>query len=197
MTGSTTSDDLSNGWDAVAADFIRERRHSTVGLEVVTTWVSQLPAGCSLLELGCGPGVRRSEPLHSRGKVFAVEPSPSMAKAYQERFPQAQVSCEAAESSTLFGRQFDGVLAWGLLFLLSETAQREVIKRVGAALRPAGRFLFTAPWQVATWADNSTGRESISLGRDVYLALLSGAGLTLAGEHEDEGGNHYYEALKP
>jgi hypothetical protein len=56
--------------------------------------------------------------------------------------------------------------------------------------------LFTAPWQVATWLDNSTSRPSVSLGRAAYRDLLSNAGLTVVREHEDEGGNHYFEALK-
>jgi hypothetical protein len=58
------------------------------------------------------------------------------------------------------------------------------------------RFLFTAPWQVATWADNSTGRRSASLGRAAYQEVLSSAGLTVVREHEDDGGNHYYETIK-
>lgn len=156
----------------------------------------QLPAACSLLDLGCGPGGPRSEPLHARGVVFAVDASVSLARAYQERFPSAQVACEAAEESELFGRQFDGVLAWGLLFLLPPETQREVIGRVGRALSLGGRFLFTAPWQVGTWADNSTGLPSVSLGRAAYVEVLSRSGLTVVRNHEDEGGNHYYETIK-
>ena len=38
-----------------------------------------------------------------------------------------------------------------------------------------------------------TGRESLSLGAEEYKAVLSDAGLTLIGEHEDEGANHYYD----
>lgn len=196
MTTTSTSPDASNGWEAVAPDFIREGRHSRIGVAIVTDWVMQLPTGCSVLDLACGPGVPRSEPLHARGEVFAVDASPSLAAAYRERFPSAQVACEAAEESALFERQFDGVLAWGLLFLLPGETQREVISRVGRALTPSGRFLFTAPWQIATWADNSTGRLSVSLGRAGYEEVLSNAGLTVVREHEDEGGNHYYEAIK-
>ena len=196
MTTASTSSDSSNGWEAVAPTFIREGRWSHVGEQVVANWVTQLSPGSTLLDLGCGPGVPRSEPLHARGSVFAIDAAPSLAQAYRERFPEAHVSCEAAEGSSLFGRKFDGVLAWGLMFLLPSAAQQEVITRVGQALNPGGRFLFTAPWQVATWLDNSTSRPSVSLGRAAYQDLLSNAGLTMVREHEDEGGNHYFEALK-
>ena len=196
MTTASTGVDRSNGWEAVAPVFIREGRHARVGVGVVTDWVNQLPAGCTVLDLGCGPGMPRSEPLHARGAVYALDASPSLAQAYQERFPAAPVVCEPAEGSVLFGRQFDGVLAWGLLFLLPGPAQHDVISRVGGALNPAGRFLFTAPWQAATWADSSTGRPSVSLGVAAYREALTAAGLTLVREHEDEGENHYYEAIK-
>jgi SAM-dependent methyltransferase len=188
--------DRSNGWEAVAPTFIREGRQSRVGVAVVTDWARQLPPGSDLLDLGCGPGVPRSEPLNARGVVYAIDASPSLARAYQERFPAAHVACESVEGSALFGRQFDGVLAWGLLFLLAGTVQQEVIRRVAGALKSGGRFLFTAPWQVSTWADNSTGRESVSLGAATYRALLAAEGLTLLREHEDEGENHYYDTIK-
>jgi hypothetical protein len=64
------------------------------------------------------------------------------------------------------------------------------------ALNPAGRFLFTSSAQACTWLDGLTGRESRSLGADTYRALLSEAGITLVGEHSDEGDNDYYEAAK-
>lgn len=194
--GASPEPDPSNGWEAVAPVFIPQARTSNIGVGVVTDWVRRLPAGGTVLDLGCGPGGPRSEPLHARGEVFAIDASPSLARAYQEHFPAAHVACEAAETSMLFDRQFDGVLAWGLLFLLPDAAQREVITRVGRALKPGGRFLFTAPWQGAAWPDLSTGRPSLSLGRPAYRALLAGAGLTLADESRDEGENHYFEAAK-
>lgn len=194
--GASAEPDPSNGWEAVAPAFIQQARNSRIGVAVVTDWVNRLPAGCSLLDLGCGPGGPRSEPLHARGEVWAIDASPSLARAYQQRFPAARVACEAAETSAWFDRQFGGVLAVGLLFLLSGDAQRDVIHRVGRALVPGGRLLFTAPWQAATWLDTSTGRPSLSLGRRAYRALLADAGLTLVDEHQDEGENHYFEAAK-
>jgi hypothetical protein len=36
----------------------------------------------------------------------------------------------------------------------------------------------------------------LSLGVDTYRELLCDAGLVVVDEHVDEGGNHYYEAVK-
>ena len=37
-----------------------------------------------------------------------------------------------------------------------------------------------------------TGRPSVSLGGERYRTLVDAAGLTMIGEMEDEGENHYY-----
>ncbi|MDA8019564.1 MAG: class I SAM-dependent methyltransferase [Thermoanaerobaculia bacterium] len=190
--------DRSHGWEAVAPAFIRHSRRSTTGVARVRAWAEKLPPSASVLDLGCGPGGPRSEILHGRGfGLYAVDASPSLAKAYRARFPSARVACEPAEDSLFFGEMFDGVLAWGLMFLLPEDPQRVVIRRVADVLRPGGSLLFTAPERRCRWDDLSTGRPSISLGADGYRKILTDAGLSLHAEYDDEGENHYYEASKP
>jgi chemotaxis methyl-accepting protein methylase len=120
-----------------------------------------------------------------------------MVAAFQERLPGVSVVCEPVETSSFFNRQFDGVVAWGLLFLLPIDAQLALIQRVASALEPGGSLLFTAPEQVCQWQDSLTGRQSASPGAETYRATLSAAGLTLVGEYEDEGNNHYFDATKP
>jgi len=188
----------SNGWEAIAPMFIEDSRsRPAMGAAVVRRWAARFGSGDALLDLACGPGTERSEVLRDRGVLlFAVDASPTLLASYRMRIPGALTACEAAERMSFFGRQFDGVLAWGLLFLLPSAAQAAVVRRVAEALRPEGSFLFTAPAQAGEWADLSTGRKSVSLGRDAYLRLLEDASLTLVAEHEDEGENHYYEAVR-
>lgn len=187
--------DLSNGYEAVAPEFMRLRERSGIGAETVRRWARSLPRGGAVLDLGCGSGAPIAVALSDEGLlVHGVDASPSLTAAFRRRLPQAQVACEAVEGSRLFGRTFDGVIAVGLLFLLPADAQRGLIHKVAAALRPGGSFLFTAPAQVCAWADVLTGQASRSLGAEGYQATLAEAGLLMVGEHEDEGGNHYYEA---
>jgi hypothetical protein len=126
--------------------------------------------------------------------VAGVDASPTLVTAFQRRFPHAQVICEAAEESDFFGRTYHGVVAIGLMFLLQPEVQRALIRRAASALKPRGRFLFTAPTQKGTWADFMTGRESISLGDDAYRSALTDAGLVVIAEYVDEGESHYYNA---
>jgi SAM-dependent methyltransferase len=189
--------DPSNGWEAAAASFIAHSRPSSIGVERIRTWAGSLPPGAVILDLGCGPGTPRSEVLASRGfALHAIDASPTLASTYQARFRNARVICEPVEDSSFFDETFDGVLAWGLIFLLPARAQRELVRRVAGVLRAGGRFLFTAPEQAGTWDDLSTGRQSLSLGADAYRTIIEGAGLILVAEYDDEGENHYYDAVR-
>lgn len=189
------SDDASNGWEAVAQQFMAAR--SAIGLEIVRAWARALPPGGSILDLGAGSGVPLAAALIADGfMVSAVDASPSLVAAFRQRFPHAEIACEPAEHSRFFNHTFDGVMAIGLMFLLPAASQRAVIERVAKALKPLGRFVFTAPPEACTWADCLTGRTSLSLGAEAYDALLSEAGLCLIAQHQDEGQNHYFEAQK-
>ncbi len=196
-TKPTYENDPSNGYEAVATEFIAVRQQSGVGVATVRAWGRTLPQGATILDLACGFGVPNSQALINDGFViYGVDASPSLIAEFRRRFPDVNVACEAIEDSRLFDRTFDGVIAVGLLFLLSEDSQRDLIRRVGLALNSGGRFLFTSPAQCCTWTDILTGRESLSLGADAYKAIIADARLNLVGEHSDEGDNHYYDTCR-
>ena len=189
--------DQSNGYEGLAEQFISGRQRSNIGAATVAQWARTLSPQSTVIDLACGVGIPITRVLVQAGHdVHAIDASPSMVRGFAERFPQVPVACEAIEHSTFFDRTFDAAVAWGVMFLLSAELQEFVVRRVSYALRPGGRFLFTAPWQTGTWADLLTGRESISLGRDEYVRILAAAGFTVVNEYDDEGDNHYYDVIK-
>ena len=150
-----------------------------------------------MIDLGCGPGFPITEVLVDEGlSVCGVDAAPSFVEAFRRNLPNLPVVCEAVEDSTFFNRTFEGVLAWGLIFLLSVEDQRRLIQRMADILLPGGRLLFTSPPEPVVWNDAMTGLESRSLGADEYRRRLSAAGISLMREYEDEGHNHYFDALK-
>lgn len=191
------TEDLSNGYEALSATFIAGRKRVHIGAVIVHEWARKLAPGSAVLDLGCGGGVPISQALIENGLVvYGIDASPGMTKAFSENFPQAKVVCEAVEQSSFFDRQFDAVISWGLFFLLPAATQLMLIQKVANALIPNGRFLFTSPRQVCTWKDNLTKRDSWSLGADAYKSALNTTGFTLLDEYDDEGENHYYDAVK-
>ena len=187
------SDDLSTGYEAIADDYMSVR--SDIGKGVVRRWARQLSSGGSVIDLGAGSGEPITSILVEEGlEVFAIDASPTMVAAFKRRFPEIEIACEPVEASPFFNRRFDGVLAVGLMFLLTPEEQEALIAKMAGALKHGGRVLFSASHQICTWDDVMTGQQSQSLGRAEYIKLLMQNGFVLRGEYDDEGGNHYYDA---
>jgi len=189
--------DKSNGYEQIARDFMRAR-NPRIGPETVREWSRSLPPGASVLDLGCGYGLPVTQVLSEAGfAIYGVDASPTLLAEFRKRFPNTAAECAGVEESEFFRRTFDAVIAWGLMFLLTPDLQVTVIGKVARALNPGGKFLFTSLAKAHTWNDSLTQRLSISLGADEYKRLLRAAGLSLDGETEDEGENHYYLAARP
>ena len=194
--------DRSNGYEGVAAEFLARRgrgRSTGIGVNAVRKWARSLPCGAAVIDLGCGPGFPITEVLVAEGlNVFAVDAAPSFVEAFRRNLPNTPVVCEAVQDSTFFDRRFEAVLAWGLIFLLSPEDQRHLIRRIADILVPGGRLLFTscAGVEPLVWNDAMTGLESRSLGAEEYHRQLAAVGLSVTGEYEDEGQNHYYDDCK-
>jgi len=194
--------DPSNGYERVAAEFLagRGRAPSTaVGTREVRDWTRTLPHGAAVIDLGCGTGLPITKVLvDEKLNVYGVDAAPSLVAAFRHNLPEVPVVCESVVESSFFNRMFDGVVAWGLIFLLQPEEQRLLIRRVADILVPGGRFLFTSSsgTEPLVWNDGMTDLESRSLGAAEYRKLLSEVGLYVTREYEDVGGNHYYDAVK-
>lgn len=192
--------DRSNGYEGVATEFLahRGRAPSTaIGTGRVRDWALTLRRGAAVLDLGCGTGLPITKVLVDEGlDVFAIDAAPSLVAAFRSNLPQVPVACESVLESRFFERTFDAVISWGLMFLLQPDEQRALIARIGDALPPGGRLLFTAEARPVAWNDVMTGLESRSLGADEYRRLLAAEGISVTSEYEDRGQNYYFDAYR-
>lgn len=188
-------EDRSNGYQSVSGRFLHAR--SLVGTPEVREWARIFSEGSAVLDLGCGHGIPMTRTLVEQGlAVYGVDASIDLLNQLRLRLPNVVTECNTVEESDFFGRSFDGVLAWGLMFLLQPGAQKLLVQKVSRALNRGGTFLFTAPQPACEWLDALTGRVSISLGAEIYREVLQAEGLDLTREMEDAGKNHYYLATK-
>lgn len=191
--------DKTNGYEDNATTFIRCRSKGVdgIGAPSVRYCAKSLPPNAVVLDVGCGIGLPISNALVDEGlTVYGIDASPTMVQTFRQNFPNCPVACESVEDSSFFNRQFDAIIAWGLIFLLQEKTQEVVIQKMANALYPGGKLLFTAPSQEMKWKDAITALESVSLGAAQYKLLLEASGLSMIQEFDDEGGNHYYHAVK-
>ena len=186
---------MSNGYDAMAKSYIKLR--SATGVGIIKDWAASFPGKATILDVGCGNGLPVSQVIIARElKLVGLDASPNMVAAFEQNFPDTEVICGAAETSDIFQRSFDGIIAVGLIFLLSPESQSIVLRRMASALNTGGRLLFTAPKQICSWTDILTEKRSASLGAKAYQDVLEQAGLVVFNEAVDEGGSHYYAARK-
>jgi len=194
--------DLSNGYESVSAEFLARRgngatRSHAIGVPEVRQWAKTLPPGCSVVDVGCGPGFPITVVLVEEGlQVFGVDAAPSFVSAFQRNLPGIPVVCESVLESSFFDRAFDAVLSIGLMFLLKAEQQHRLIRRFADILLPGGRLLFTSTAQSHVWTDAMTGLESISLGAEQYRKLLGAVGIAITEEYQDAGESHYFDCFK-
>ena len=189
--------DAANFYETQALNYLDTRDRSGVGVEIVQRWAKALPPGSTVVDIACGGGYPITRALVDSGLVvWVIDTSPTLLKQFRLRFPTIPTQCASALDSDYFGRTFDAVTSIGFLFLLRENEQLAFLRRVSEILEPHGRFLFTAPVEMGTWQDVTTGLECWSLGRAAYTRALKREGFRVIRTHIDEGENNYYEAEK-
>ncbi len=191
--------DKSNGYESIAEVFVKGRGRAVngIGTSSVRRWAKSLQPGSVVLDLGCGTGIPVSKILIDEGMtVYGIDASLTMTKVFHENFPDMPIVCEAAEESSFFNRQFDAIISWGLMFLMPVESQKILINKSAIALKPGGKFLFTATRIANIWNDAMTDQSSISLGAEKYKELILASGLSLMDEFEDEGENYYFNTVR-
>lgn len=186
-----------SAYEAHARKFLAARDGSPIGIDVATRWARSLPAETEVVEIACGGGYPVSRALVEAGiNLWAIDASATLLETFRSRFPEVPTQCSLALESDYFGRKFGAAIAIGLIFLLDEPDQVALLHLISEILLPSGRFLFTAPIQIGTWRDATTGHECRSLGEAKYVQALSNAGFRVIGTHVDQGENNYYEVEK-
>lgn len=123
-------------------------------------WTPDLPPGARVLELGSGAGHFVRHALARGWEVHAVEPAGEPA-ARLARDPRVHVHRESAELMDVPSGSFDAAFAWMVVEHLENPAV--VLRKVAAALRPGGYFVFSAPnagcWEFAVFRSRWYGLD--------------------------------------
>ena len=156
--------DVGRFYEMQALRYLDDRDRSRVGVELIERWARSLPFGTPIVEIACGGGYAITQVLVDSGlAVWAIDTSPTLLRQFRLRFPTIPTQCASALNSTYFGRTFEAVISIGLVAFLHEDEQLALLARVSELLEPGGRFLFTAPIEMGTWRDVTTGLDCWSL----------------------------------
>ncbi len=136
--------------------FLRtESAYAMIGLTPGTKlwldrFVTPLPDGGTVLDLGCGAGEPVARYLVGRGfSVVGVDYDRHAVDLARTRFPR-QRWLHGDMRDIVLDETFDGVLAWNCLSVMGRIDQGRMARRAALWLKPGGRLLFN----VATDKDN-------------------------------------------
>ncbi|MBC1182184.1 class I SAM-dependent methyltransferase [Brevundimonas sp. WCHBH090558] len=142
-------------------------------------FVADLPAGASILDVGCGSGWPIEAALLERGhQVTGMDASPGLIAHAQATLPTGVWSVADMRAEFPAG-PFDGVLAWHSLFHLSPDDQSRVLPALAACVAEGGRLMFTSGQAHGETIGQWRGEPlyHASLDPEAYRALLADAGL--------------------
>jgi 2-polyprenyl-3-methyl-5-hydroxy-6-metoxy-1,4-benzoquinol methylase len=165
-----------------AAAWDRQRGRDLHEAAWLERFASLLPAGASVLDLGCGMGEPIARWLIGRGfRVTGVDAAPSLVAMAQERFPDQQWIVADMRALDL-GRRFDGLIAWHSLFHLSPADQRPMFARLAAHARPGAALMFTSGPEhgeaIGSWQSEPLYHGSLDPAE--YERLLADSGFAVA-----------------
>jgi SAM-dependent methyltransferase len=181
-------DVVRRGYDALSYRYRADAEEP----EVYAAWLAQLqervPAGGSILDLGCGCGVPLARDLAASGyAVTGVDLSAVQIRRARRLVPAADFLHADATQISFPSSTFDAVVSLYALIHLPLDEQPPLLTRIGRWLRPGGWFLAT------TGQDAWTGSEDHWLGGDApmwwshadaatYRAWMEQAGLSVVAQ---------------
>jgi len=179
-----------------AADWIRDRGRLLYpgddGLDEarwLDHFVAGLPAGASILDVGCGSGWPIGAALLERGfKVMGRDSSPALIANAKKTLPNGDWATGDMRADLPDGG-FAGVLAWHSLFHLTPEDQVRVLPNLAARIGEGGRLMFTAGPAHGDTIGEWRGEPLYhgSLDPDAYRILLDAAGLEVEADGAETG----------
>jgi SAM-dependent methyltransferase len=107
-------------------------------------FITALPKGASVLDLGCGAGSPVALHMAECGlRVTGVDTSPTLVSLCRERMPDQEWIVRDMRTLSL-GRTFDGVLAWDSFFHLKPDDQRRMFDVFAAHVAASARLMFNS-----------------------------------------------------
>lgn len=131
-------------YNKIARWFSEDRYTGLMEKSYLNNLIGYLPAGGTVLDLGCGTGKPVFEYLLSRNlKVTGVDASNGMLEIAKANFPSADLILMDMRSLNL-RKKFDAIIAWHSFFHLPAADQPAMFALFEEHLNPNGILLFTS-----------------------------------------------------
>lgn len=132
--------DLKDTYNQIADDWAQDHSNDTWWVEGTDKFLSFLPEGGEVLDVGCGAGIK-SEYLVAKGfKVTGIDFSENMIEIAKAKVPQADFLVRDIFEPLNLNRKFDGIFAQAVLLHIPKKDIKSVIANLLESLKPEGYF---------------------------------------------------------
>ena len=146
------------GYDRIADHYLERFGHSSVRAAKLTEVIERLPAGASILDLGCGAGIPVASQLVTSGfNVTGVDASSGQIERATRNVAGAHFIQADMASVEFAPESFDAVVAFYSLTHLPKSEHALMIERLARWLRPGGQFLANFGAAEGEWSEEWLG----------------------------------------
>lgn len=168
-------------YEGHAHDFDRERGRSLQERQWLDRFLSHVPPGGTILDVGCGSAEPMARYMMQSGRrVVGIDSSPTLIAICRERFADAEWLVMDMRQLEL-SRIFDGILAWDSFFHLNMDDQRTMFRRFADHAAPGAPLMFTSGTSEGSVLGEYHGEPLYhgSLDPEEYRRLLAANGFSI------------------
>jgi trans-aconitate methyltransferase len=153
-------------YEEIVQWFDEARTKTLMESEYLNLIISSIPAGGSILDLGCGTGEPIAQFFINQGfKITGVDGSKKMIELCKHRFPTERWIVSDMREINLH-QKLDAIMAWHSFFHLDHDSQIKMFKIFSSHIKLHGVLAFTSGHEYGeVWSDNG--------GQQLYHASLS------------------------
>ena len=130
--------DLKSTYNKIADDWFKDHLKDTWWIEFADRFLSVLPPHASILDIGCGPGVK-SEYISSKGfRVTGMDFSEKMIEIAKREVKGVDFFTGDIYDLDLYQNKFDGIFAQAVLLHIPKEKVTEVLEKFKNKLNPNG-----------------------------------------------------------
>lgn len=132
--------DLKATYNKIAEDWFKDHTDDTWWREGTDRFLEELPQGATILDVGCGAGIK-SRFLSERGfKVTGIDFSEKMIEIARRESPEIPFDVVDVYELDSYPKSFDAVFAQAVLLHIPKNRVREVLLKLKEKINPNGRL---------------------------------------------------------
>lgn len=130
--------DLKSTYNKIAEDWVKDHNKDDWWQGGTDTFLSYLPKGASILDVGCGGGIKSKYIANKGYKVTGIDFSEKMIEIAKRELPDLYFDVVDVYELDKYSKTFDGIFAQAVLLHIPKAKVMDVLIKMKGRLNPSG-----------------------------------------------------------